>query len=73
MTKNIQVIGIIVLCALVFTIIIGALIYSIYAIFTVGARSEPKQDYYLVIHKEKRKRKGATYSDPSKSSTISRK
>ena len=58
---------------LIIGIIVGALIYSIYAIFTVGARSEPKQDYYLVIRKEKCKRKGTTYSDPSKSSTISRK
>lgn len=73
MTNYILIIGIIVLCALVLIIIVGALIYSIYAIFTVGARSEPKQDYYLVIRKEKCKRKGTTYSDPSKSSTISRK
>ena len=44
------IIGIIALCALTLFVVFGAILY---AIFSTGARSEPKEDYYLIIHKEK--------------------
>lgn len=50
-------IGIIALCALVLFVIFGAIAYSIHAVFSIGARSEPQKPYYLIIHKEKHIRK----------------
>jgi len=47
------IIGSIALCALTLFVIFGAILY---AIFSIGARSEPKEDYYLIIHKEKHPR-----------------
>lgn len=48
------IIGIIALCIVSLGTIIGSIIYCA---FVIGARSEPKEDYYLVIHKEKHPRR----------------
>ena len=47
------IIGSIALCALTLFVIFSAILY---AIFSIGARSDPKEDYYLIIHKEKHPR-----------------
>ena len=47
-----QILGLIALSVVVLGVIIGAFIYCA---IIIGARSEPN-DYYLVIHKEKRHR-----------------
>ena len=51
-------IGLIALCVFGVAIIAGAIVYSIYAIMAVGARSEPKpkEEYYLIITKSKHRR-----------------
>ncbi len=51
-------IGLVALCVLTIAIIVGAIVYSIYAIIVVGARSEPKpkEEYYLIITKSKHRR-----------------
>lgn len=48
------IIALVTLGLLVFSGIIGSIIYCA---FIIGARSEPKEDYYLIIHKEKHPRR----------------
>ncbi len=48
------IIALVTLGVLVFFGIIGSIIYCA---FIIGARSEPKEDYYLIIHKEKHPRR----------------
>lgn len=51
-------IGIIALCTLVLFVILGAIAYSIHAVFSIGAHSKPKpkEEYYLIITKSKHRR-----------------